>query len=197
MIRNKEELIYYLDCDRIALDKPYKRPRIFHDAIWSYQIDLRKSEYWTNCGKGVIGKICEKYYKAKVVLKGQRLGFSIGLNTCGPGLALVHYGCTVIHQNAHLGENCRVHEGVTIGSNASAEKAPQIGNNVYIASGAKIIGDISIADGVCIGANAVVVRSITESNVTYAGVPAKKVSENGSSDYLVKATAIVKKGKTR
>lgn len=47
-------------------------------------------------------------------------------------------------------------------------------------SGAKIIGDIRIADGVAIGANAVVVKSIIENNTTWAGVPARKVSNNAS-----------------
>lgn len=188
MIHNKKELMYYLECDKKALKIPYKRPRLVHDIIWRYQILMRKSEYWQNCSNSIFGKIIEKTYKYRYVKLGQRLGFSIGLNTCGPGFAIVHYGLTVIHQNAKLGKNCRVHEGVTIGSNASSQHAPIIGDNVYIASGAKVIGDIKIADDVVIGAGAVVVKSVFEPGVTVAGVPAKIISRNDSSRYLVKAT---------
>lgn len=59
-------------------------------------------------------------------------------------------------------------------------EAAKIGDNCYLGSGAKIIGDIRIADGVAIGANAVVVKSIIENNTTWAGVPARKVSNNAS-----------------
>lgn len=193
MINSKSDLKYYLECDRIALKKNYSKPKLVHDVIWKYQIIMRKTEYYQNCGKGLYSRLCEKWYKFRLVCLGQKLGFSIGLNTCGPGLALVHYGLIVIHQNARLGENCRVHEGVTIGTNASGDKAPQIGNNVYISSGVKVIGDISVADDVVIGANAVVVKDVNESGITVAGVPAKKVSNHTSDNYLVKATAIIER----
>ena len=188
MICNKEQLLYFLECDKKALKISYNKPRLVHDVIWKYQILMRKSEYWQNCSNNIFGKMVEKIYKYRYVRLGQKLGFSIGLNTCGPGLAIVHYGLTVIHQNARLGKNCRIHEGVTIGSNASSQCAPIIGDNVYIASGAKVIGDIEIADNVVIGAGAVVVKNILEPGVTVAGVPAKIISRNDSSKYLVKAT---------
>lgn len=188
MISNREDLIYYLKCDKYALKITYNKPRLVHDIIWRYQILMRKSEYWQNCSKSIWGKIIEKIYKFRYVKLGQKLGFSIGLNTCGPGLAIVHYGLTVIHQNARLGKNCRIHEGVTIGSNASSQHAPIIGDNVYIASGAKVIGNIKIADNVVIGAGAVVVNSVLQPGVTVAGIPAKIISRNDSSKYLVKAT---------
>ena len=65
-------------------------------------------------------------------------------------------------------------------------KAPKIGNNVFIATGAKIIGNITIADGVAIGANAVVVKDILEPNTSWGGVPARKLSDNGSEKYICK-----------
>lgn len=188
IIKSKEDLKFYMECDRLALKKNYKKPKYFHDAIWKYEILLRKSEYHQNIGNKFISKI----FKFRLVILGQRLGLSIGLNTCGPGLAIVHYGLTVIHQNACIGENCRIHEGVTIGSNASSELAPKIGDNVYIASGAKIIGDITIAKNVCIGANSVVVKDILEEGITVGGVPAKKISNKSSEKYLVKATELIK-----
>lgn len=62
--------------------------------------------------------------------------------------------------------------------------AATIGDNVFIGTGAKIIGDIAIADDCVIGANSVVVKSITEKGITVAGVPAKKVSSNNSAPYI-------------
>ena len=85
---------------------------------------------------------------------------------------------------AKVGKNCRIQEGVNIGATNGSNLAPQIGDNVFIGTGAKIIGDITIADDVAIGANAVVVKSITERGCTYAGVPAKKISSNNSHSNL-------------
>lgn len=56
---------------------------------------------------------------------------------------------------------------------------------MYIGPGAKIFGDIFIADNIAIGANAVVNKSFYESNITIAGVPAKKISNKGSKGLLV------------
>ena len=109
-----------------------------------------------------------------------KLGFSIPINVFGPGLSIAHYGTIVVSPAATVGKNCRIHEGVNIGATNGSSLAPRIGNNVFIGTGAKIIGDISIADDVAIGANAVVVRSITEKGVTYGGIPAKKISSNNS-----------------
>ena len=80
--------------------------------------------------------------------------------------------------------NCRIHEGVTIGSTSGSKQAAIIGNNVFIGSGAKIIGAITIADDVAIGANAVVVKDILEPGTTWAGNPARKISDRNSHSNL-------------
>ena len=59
-----------------------------------------------------------------------------------------------------------------------------MGDNIFIGTGAKIIGEVTIADDVSIGANAVVVKSITEEGTTWGGVPAKKISNNNSHSNL-------------
>ena len=188
MIQSKEDLLYYLECDRIALDKKYKKPRLVVDVIWKYQILMRKCAYLANCRNDLIGKVLSKFYNFRFLRLGQKLGFSIGYNSFGPGLAIVHYGCTIVNGNSIIGDNCRIHEGVTIGANATSPNVPRIGNNVYIASGAKIIGDVEIADNVVIGAGAVVVKSIFQEGITVGGGPAKKISSNDSAPYLIKAS---------
>lgn len=184
MIKNKEDLKYYLERDRLADDYPGRKPKMFGSwpyKIWRFKILLRKAEYYRNKkNKNFIDKICEYIYLFRYTKTGMTLGYTIPLNVVEEGLSLPHYGTIVINANAHLGKNCRIMTDVCIGSTNGINKAAVIGENVYIGAGAKIIGSISIGDNVCIGANSVVTKDI-EANITVAGVPAKKVSDNTSS----------------
>lgn len=186
MITTKKELTYFLSRDAIALRCDRKKPKLFGDEIWKYQIILRKTEYYTNLFRSGKKHILLHYiwYKIRFHQYSLKLGFSIPINVFGPGLSIAHYGTIVVSSAAKVGENCRIHEGVNIGATNGGAVAPQIGDNVFIGTGAKIIGDIFIANDVAIGANAVVVKSIPESGGTYGGVPAKKISANNSHSNL-------------
>jgi len=204
MIKSKEEYVYYLKCDQLALNQKTNKPRFKHDIIWSFERLLRKCEYYQNYKTGCANKIICKYYKYRYTCLSQKLGFSIPFNVFGPGLSIAHYGPIIINARAKIGENCRIHEGVTIGVSGDSywphlqglsleqTKAPTIGNNVFIATGAKILGDITIADDVTIGANAIVVNNILEPNITVGGIPAKQISLNSSDKYVIKATELIK-----
>lgn len=192
MIQSKEDYLYYLECDKIAMRKTRKRPAYKHDIIWSFLRLLRKCEYYKNCRPDLLSRIYGKFLKFRFVNLSHKLGFSIGFNTCGPGLCLEHYGNIVINQNAKIGCNCRIIGSVVIGATEDG-KVPIIGDNVFIGFGAAIIGDIKIADGVAIGANAVVSKDILTSNVSIGGIPARIISQNGSEKYIVKASQIVKR----
>ncbi len=185
MISSYSELQYYLECDRIALERKNKKPPIFGDDIWKFQICMRKLDYY-NKMKGIM----KWYYRFKYHKLSLKLGFSIPCNVIEPGLAIVHYGAIVISQNCKIGKNCRIHIGVNIGANAGESEAATIGNNVYIGPGAKIIGSIKIGNNSVIGANAVVTNDVPE-GVTVGGVPARIISENDSSKHLIKATEII------
>lgn len=182
MIKSKKELLEYLNADAKANKRKTIKPRVCGDRIWKFIVILRKLEYY-RCKKGFL-KIL--YFPIRVLYEFRfnklslLLGYSIPVGVIGKGFAIAHVGTIVINDHARLGENCRIHEGVTIGSTNGSSKAPQIGNNVFLASGAKVIGDLSIADSVAIGANAVVVKSIEEAGTTWGGVPAKKISQNNS-----------------
>lgn len=185
MIKSKKDLQYYLERDAYMLDRPKSKPRLIHDDMWKYQILMRKCEYYQNCKNHGINKIILKLLKFRYTYLGRKCGFEIPLNVFEEGLAIAHCGPIIVNCNARVGKNCRIHEGTTIGANKyGSTQAPIIGDNVYISTGVKIIGKVKIADGVVIGANAVVVKDISESSTTWAGVPAKKVSDNGSDDYL-------------
>lgn len=173
MIKSKKDLEEYMEMDRKALGiQGNKRPRIFLDYIYKFEVILRKHEYYHNvCGKGFSHRLMEKYYSIRHQRLGAFLGFSIPINVFGPGLRINHYGYIVVNEMAKIGSWCDIHQGVNIGQNITGG-APQIGDNVWIGPGAKIFGEIQVADRVAIGANAVVNRSVIEEDVTVAGVPA-------------------------
>ena len=185
MINTKEEFLYYLECDRIALRQSKLKPRILGDEEWKYERWLRKAEYYQN--KNMI-----MFNIAKLFLHRYSIitGFQIALNTCGPGLSLAHRGTVIINSKSKVGNNCRIQTGVTLGASNGSDLAPTVGNNVFLGEGCKIIGNVYIPDNCNIGANAVVVKTLSEQG-SYGGIPAKKISDTTSEGNVGKATEIV------
>lgn len=185
MIDSRQTYKLYLEQDKLALGrKRDKRPKLFGDEIWKFEILLRKVEYDINCRCGLSALLVGKYHKFRFHRLSVRLGFTIPPNVFGEGLAIPHYGLIVVHGAAKVGKNCRLQEGVTIGATNGSHEAAVIGDNCYFGSGAKVIGAVRIADDVAVGAGAVVTRDITEAGTTWAGVPARKISGKDSHDNL-------------
>lgn len=180
MIRTKQDLAEYLKKDRFALGITRKRPRMFGDEVWRFEIMLRRHEYYTNCRQTLFVRAMRRIYRFRHHRMGLRLGFDISCNTFGPGLRINHTGYLRVHPNARIGEFCDIHQLVHIGQNREPDSVPTIGNNVWIGPGVKIYGKITIADDIVIGANAVVNKSFLQKNVTIAGVPAKVVKNAGN-----------------
>lgn len=188
MIQTRDQLNEFIAQDAKAMGRRMTSATLFGDEMWKFQLAMRKLDYYnTQKKKCILYLPLYAFFKLRYHRLSLRLGLSIPFDICGKGLAIPHYGCIVINGAARIGENCRILDGVNIGATNGSHKAPQIGNNVFIGSGAKIIGDIAIADDVAIGANAVVIRSITEPGTTWAGVPAKKVSNHSSKSNLNRA----------
>ena len=182
MIKNKSDYKRYLAEDAKALGKAGKKPRLIGDDIWKFERLMRKCEY-SLTWKG-IGKIYSKILRLRYLRLSAKMNYSIPLGVFGPGFVLVHRGPVVVSKYARVGANCRLQTMTCLGATNGQNKAPVIGDNVYIAVGAKVIGDITIANDVAIGAGAVVVKSITEEHSTWAGVPAKKISDHGSDIHI-------------
>ena len=188
MIRTKEDLKFFLECDRVAMGRKTKAHP--WDITHWFLHCLRHYEYWSNQTTAV-GHLFGLIWHIRYKHISEKCCFTIPINRIGPGLCLPHYGTIVISENSQIGENCKIHAGVNIGATSGKPESKVIGNNVYIGPGAKIIGGGYIADNVVIGANAVVTGSILENGGTYAGVPAKKISESDSKLHLFRATEIV------
>lgn len=92
----------------------------------------------------------------------------------GAGLQFVHYGGIVIHDNAKLGEFCRIYQNVTIGSDRRG-RVPELGNHVTMWAGSIAIGGCKLGDYTQVGANSVCTGEIDVSDVSLAGTPARPV----------------------
>ena len=152
-------------------------PMTEQDAIWKYQRRLRVTEYHQNTGHN-LRYLFSRYLLHRMQFK---YGMKVKLNSCGKGLKIMHMGS--ILTNGDLGEDCAIHVNVSIVSGGRDTGTPIIGNRAVIGVGAVILGSIKLGNGIAVGANAVVTKSFEEDNIAIAGVPAKKISENGSSTW--------------
>ncbi len=174
-ISSYETFKQYLEHDRIRSKRFPGVGKYFCDAIWQFTVLLRLCEWLHN-----------SHYRIGYLLlcplfrwRSRTLGFTIPINTFGPGLYIPHYGTIVINTRARIGRNCTIHTDVCIGRHPdSKDRVPTLGDNIYIGPGAKIYDAITIASGATIGANAVVNRSFNEENCVLAGVPAKMLARN-------------------
>jgi len=140
-----------------------------------HQQFLRKGEYHANTGHRLRGA----YYRFRVKLIQNRHSLHIARNCCGRGLRIMHLGPILMNGRITVGENCSIHINTSIVAGGRDKGLPCIGDNVVIGVGAVILGGVYVADNIAIGANAVVNRSFDEPGIAIAGVPARKVSDNG------------------
>jgi serine O-acetyltransferase len=88
----------------------------------------------------------------------------------GQRLVIDHgVGC-VIGETAIVGDDCIIFHGVTLGGLKfdPVKRHPTIGNHVLIGTGAKVLGPIHIGNNARIGANAVVMKDVSEGGTIVA-----------------------------
>lgn len=126
--------------------------------------------------------ICLIWQKNIEVFTGISIPASVKI---GNSFYIGHFGGIIINANAIIGDNCNISQGVTIGVSGLGEKrgTPVIGNNVYIGANAVVAGKIKIENDVLIGACSLV-TSNAASGAVLLGVPAVKISNNGSREYI-------------
>ena len=152
---------------------------------YSFMFCLRHLEFYKGRSGG--GKLlyCIFYYKFRILQNST--GIDLWPGVAEKGVKINHGKC-VVSRASVIGEDSMILSDVTIGGLGGLrdyDGAPKLGKRVVVCSGAKIIGPITIADGVVIGAYAVVLKDIVEPNITVAGIPAKKINESGSGNYIV------------
>jgi serine O-acetyltransferase len=96
----------------------------------------------------------------------------------GPGIFFPHTSGTVIGASK-IGSNVTIFQGVTLGARQidmsyDLSLRPELGDFVVVGAGAKVLGGISLGDNVKVGANSVLLRSVS-ANATVAGIPAREV----------------------
>lgn len=146
--------------------------------IYKYVVHLRKAEFHLNnsiqCKDvsfvSMMHTVFLIYYYWRLRVYGNKTGFQIPPNVCGPGLRIFHYGWIIINEKSHIGENLTIYPGVEIGHKSREGGAPYIGNNCFIGAGAKIFGSIHIGNNVTIAPNSVVTKDVPD-NCIVGGIP--------------------------
>lgn len=176
MIKSKKDLLFYKEKDIESNGFSLSFFSFLTNDIWAFLRILRYYEYIINTKRGKIYLPLKLLVKARFKALSKKLGYSIPINVCGPGLTLPHYGNIVINRKCRIGKNCKIHVGVNIGGGHDGSgKTPVLGDNCYIAPGAKIFGGVVLGDNTQIGANAVVNKSFPEGNCVIVGIPAKLI----------------------
>lgn len=125
---------------------------------------------------------------ARIMLTRYMYKFQIGIpysTDINSGFYIGHFSGIFIHPDVIIGKNCNISQGVTLGKVNRGKNlgVPSIENNCYIGPGVKIIGNVKIGDNVAIGSNSVITKDIPDNSVV-VGIPAKIISEEGSSSYV-------------
>lgn len=143
--------------------------------LWKYNWLLRNTEYYVNTKKKIRGLI----FKTLLYRYQNKYLIHIPINTFGCGLKLMHLGPILVNGKVRGGKNISLHINTSIVAGGTNDGTPVLGDGVVVGVGAVILGDIQIAKNIAIGANAVVNKTFEEENIAIAGVPAKKISNNG------------------
>ena len=174
MIKNKNDYLYYIKCDREA--RGYVRKKYFgirgEIPVYKFQLLMRKVEYYNNCKHDFFSRLYLYILKYEYKKQQIKYGFSIPINTFGPGLYIQHRGTICVNGSAKIGCNCRINVDVNIGTNMEKEEeAPIIGDNCFIGSQSVCANCIEIGSDIIVGAGSVVRKSIRMKGI-YAGNPA-------------------------
>lgn len=179
IIKNKDDLKKFLEIERKKYNrKSIKMPIICiveSDFLWKHNVLLRKTEYHINKKHRMRGLI----YKVLLNRFQNKYNLHIPINSFGAGLKIMHLGPILVNSKVKCGKNIALHINTSIVAGGVDNGVPQLGDGIVVGVGAVILGSVNIANNIAIGANSVVNKSFYEENIAIAGVPAKKISNNG------------------
>ena len=185
LIKTKKEFCEWFNYEKSKYGKCrfWKMKSLFRYAevplLIKHNYLLRKTEYHLNSGHRLMAKI----YNFRLKSFQNLYGMHIPVNRCGKGLRIMHLGPIIINGKTRVGNDCVFHVNSGAVAGGTNGGCPTIGNHVIVGIGAIVLGDVTVADDVAIGANAVVNKDVPEPGIAVAGVPAKKISNNGSSQW--------------
>ena len=98
----------------------------------------------------------------------------------GRRLFIDHGMGIVIGETCVIGDGVTLYQGVTLGGTGKekGKRHPTLHDNVLVATGAKVLGNISIGENSKVGAGSVVLKDVP-SDSTVVGIPGKIVISNG------------------
>lgn len=96
----------------------------------------------------------------------------------------MHLGPILVNGNVRAGKDISLHINTSIVAGGTNNGAPVLEDGIVVGVGAVILGNIRLAKNIAVGANAVVNKTFEEENIAIAGVPAKKVSNNGRLEWV-------------
>lgn len=149
------------------------------DFLWKYNWLLRKTEYYVNTKKRFRGFI----YKVLLYRYGNRHKIHIPINTFDCGLKIMHLGPILVNGRVKGGKNISLHINTSIVAGGSNDGTPTLEDGIVVGVGAVILGNIHLAKNIAVGANAVVNKNFQEGNIAIAGIPARKISNNGTLEW--------------
>jgi serine O-acetyltransferase len=178
-INNKEQLKDFLKYEQQLYGRKSSRIPLIcvgeRSYLWKHNILLRRTEYYANTGHKLLG-LLYRVWLSRYQCKHQ---IHIPINTFDRGLKIMHLGPVLVNGNVKGGKDVTLHINTSIVSGGTENGAPVLEDGVVVGVGAVILGDVHLAKNIAVGANAVVNKSFDEENIAIAGVPAKKISNNG------------------
>ena len=139
-------------------------------AIWSHRIahELFKRKL---------------FFLARVVSQVSRFFTGIEIRPGAKiGRRFVIHGCIGVDSGGtcEIGDGVTIFQGVTLGGTGKecGKRHPTLHDNVLVATGAKVLGDITIGENSKVGAGSVVLKDVPE-NSTVVGIPGTVVIQGG------------------
>jgi len=161
-------------------------PKILLDFYWVI-LDSSESKFAVLYRGFYLMKYCEKTGENVFVGKNVNLKniekLSLGSNVSIHSFTYIDaYGKIVIGNNVSIANHCSLissdhtweDSAVSIKFNKVVKKPIDIKDDIWIASGCRVLGDVTIEERTVVGAGTVVNKSL-EANSLYVGVPARKV----------------------
>ena len=175
MIKTKDDLQYYLLCDKLARGETKARPSLWGDKLWKFQILYRKTEYHYNNREKLWHKLAYLLTYFRFRRQRDRLCSELPLNVFAEGLVIWHGQNIIVNENARVGRNFSISAGCCIGQ--AKGQSPVIGDHVEMTLGSRVLGGVTIANDVTIGAGALVLKDIDTPYTTWGGLPARCISQ--------------------